>query len=136
MPKPKRILVIDDEESVRDAFSLSLRHEGYQVETAVSGEEGLERFASTSFDVVFLDLRMPGIDGVETLNRIRAVNPDVPVFIVTAFRSQFMERLADAAHRGLIFNVVDKPLTADQIRTVAHAALGDPQIYSGPEVRR
>lgn len=97
------------------------------METAASGEEGLTKAEARLPDLIFLDLRMPGIDGVETLRRLQGCCLGVPVYIVTAFRQEFTAALAQAAAEGLRFHVMDKPLKDEQIRTVVRAALVGPQ---------
>ncbi|MCK9532183.1 MAG: response regulator [Gammaproteobacteria bacterium] len=124
----KRILVIDDEPGVRDAFSDAL-DDMAQVDTAASGEEGLAKADEATPDLIFLDLKMPGIDGVETLRRLQQSAAGVPVFIVTAFHREFMDRLQEAAQAGLLFNVLDKPLDSDQIRVIARSVFEGPQAF-------
>ncbi len=80
----KRILIIDDDEAVRKAFALALRRSPYALIEAATGEEGADWQYEEPVDLVYLDLRMPGIDGVETLRRIRAVKPDLLVYIISA----------------------------------------------------
>lgn len=122
----KHILVIDDEESVRDAFALALEDTAYGVDTADCGVAGLEKAQQTRPDLIFLDLRMPGMDGVETLRRLHRCCPEIPVFIVTAFYQQFLEPLKQAADEGLQFELARKPLTGDQIREIASGILENP----------
>ena len=75
---PACILVIDDEESIRDSMSLVLRKEGYLVRSAVSGQEGLNRFGAEAFQVVFVDLKLPGTTGLQVLSRIKEASPTTP----------------------------------------------------------
>jgi signal transduction histidine kinase len=79
----KRLLVIDDEPGIRRMMSLSLAADGYQVFTAASGEEGLEVFAAEGPDMVLTDIKMPGMDGMEVLRRIKAVSPETEVIVIT-----------------------------------------------------
>ena len=73
----KHILVIDDDESVLESFVLALNDsDEYSVETASTGEEGVEKMKEITPDLIFLDLRMPGIDGIETLRLLRDINND------------------------------------------------------------
>ena len=78
-----KILVVDDEMSIRESFGLILEGK-YQVLTAASGEGALKQVASNKIDLAFLDIRMPGMDGLETLKRIKEIDPDVDVVMVTA----------------------------------------------------
>ena len=78
-----KLLLIDDEEGVRKIFSISLSREGYEVFTAASGKEGLEVFNRESPPVVITDLKMPGMDGLEVLRRIKEQNPHTEVIILT-----------------------------------------------------
>jgi two-component system response regulator (stage 0 sporulation protein F) len=79
-----RILIVDDEQSVREVLSEYFTEQGYTVENAGGGEEALTLLQRSTPDLVLLDVRMPGIDGVETLRRIREIAPDVSVIMVTA----------------------------------------------------
>lgn len=113
------ILVIDDDPAVRGAFKLILEEEGYSVREAENGLQGLEMVARERPDLVFLDLRMPGIDGVETLRRLKTIHSDLNIYIVTAFAAEFMEQLKSAHEEGLQFELASKPLSASQIRNIA-----------------
>ena len=79
-----RILIVDDEQSVREVLSEYFTEQGYTVETAGDGEEALAHVQRSTPDLVLLDVRMPGLDGVETLRRLRGIAPDLAVIMVTA----------------------------------------------------
>ncbi len=115
------ILVVDDDRAVRDAFELALMDEGYALQFADSGQIGLELAAARRPDLVFLDLNMPGMDGVETLRRLQAKDARIAVYIVTAFALEYMQRLRQANEDGLRFQLAAKPLSPEQIRTIAKA---------------
>ena len=115
---PKRILIIDDDSAVRCAFQLALRGEGYEILEADSGAAGVRLALAEDLDLVYLDLRMPGIDGVETLRRIRAAKPDLVVYIVTAFHREFFDELIQARQEGLRFELLRKPLERQQIISI------------------
>lgn len=120
----KRILVIDDEASLRDAFDLALSPAGYAVECAESGMKGVEAAIRQRPDMVFLDLRMPGMDGVETLRKLLAHDRSLKVCIVTAFAPEYMGGLNAARAAGLAFNLAAKPLLPKQILAIAEASIG------------
>ena len=119
----KRILVIDDEDAIRKCFELALEDSGYEVDTASSGMEGIEMLKSQSYDLVFLDLKMPGMNGVETLREIRKLNKDIPVYIVTAFYGEFFEELKHMAEQGVEFEVLNKPVDGDMILKLCQGVL-------------
>src|SRR5215467_8582650 len=80
-----RILIIDDEASIRESLETLLTLEGYTVETAPEGESGLDRVDRASYDLVLLDLALPGRNGLEILQLIRERNLDLPVIMITAY---------------------------------------------------
>ncbi len=80
------ILVVDDEEVMRESLAAWLREDGYTVETATSGAEALQKARSVDYAIYFVDLKMPGgIDGIETMMEVRKLHPDAPIIIVTAY---------------------------------------------------
>jgi CheY-like chemotaxis protein len=114
-----KILVIDDDPAVRGAFSLILGEAGYVVSEAEDGLQGVEMARAERPDLIFLDLRMPGIDGVETLRRLKAIDDRMCVYIVTAFSNEYMDQLKIAHDEGLNFQLASKPLSSKQIRHIA-----------------
>ena len=86
MPEaPAHILVIDDDKAMRDACFQILSRQGYRVELAASAKQGLSLLERLSFDTILLDLVMPDMDGLEALKKIRALDPDVEVIIITGY---------------------------------------------------
>lgn len=81
----KRILVVDDEEGLRLLYKEELEEEGAEVEVAASGEEALEKLENEPIDLVLLDIKMPGMDGVEVLRRVKEKWKDLPVVLCTAY---------------------------------------------------
>ena len=124
-----RILVIDDEPQVGMIFTKVLQAAGYEVVASETGEEGLKKL-DTKPDVVFLDIKLPGIDGVETLRRMRKVSPDVPVVMMTAYQT------VDSAVESMRLGACDyliKPLDNNRIKEVVKHALliaGAPTVTS------
>ena len=80
---PKKILLVDDEPLILKGLKYSLEKDGYETESAADGEEALERFAAGNFDMVLLDVMLPGVDGIEVCQRIRE-SSDVPIIMLTA----------------------------------------------------
>jgi len=107
-----RILVIDDEQSVRDILSRMLRTKGHEVVVASSGEEGIDRFRSDKFDIVFTDLGMPRISGWEVGKAIKEINPKVPIAMITGWG---MEMNREKMSGSGIDLVVSKPFDFDQV---------------------
>ena len=119
----KRLLVIDDNEDVRKSFILALENAPYEVNSAKSGEEGLASIAEKSYDLIFLDLKMPGLNGVETLRRIRNMDPGVPVYIITAFHEMYMVQLKELQKDKIDFELLKKPVLSSQINKISQAIL-------------
>src|SRR5829696_3894520 len=92
------ILIVDDEEIMREILEALLTREGYQVRMAASGEEGLELARTTTFDAAIVDVMMPGMDGLATLEELKKIDDDLPVLMVTAFAS--VETAIAAMKRG------------------------------------
>jgi len=107
-----RILVVDDEPAIRDTMRMILEYEGYECLTAGSGPEGLAMAERDAPDLVFLDIKMPGLDGLEVLGRIRAVNETLPVVIVSAHGTA---TTALEAGRLGAFRFIEKPLSKDYV---------------------
>ncbi len=116
---PARILVVDDEEGMREFLGILLQKEGYQVETAQSGEEALARLGKDRFELVITDLKMPKMSGIEVLNRIKEKDPDVGVVLITAYAST--ETAVDAM-RGGAFDYLAKPFDVEEMKEVVRGA--------------
>ncbi|WP_458503605.1 response regulator [Methylobacter sp.] len=116
------ILVIDDDPAVRSAFKLILEDDSFSVREAENGLQGIEMTLAERPDLIFLDLRMPGIDGVETLRRLKAIDETLNVYIVTAFATEYMDQLKSIHEEGVQFELASKPLSSEQIRNIAQTA--------------
>lgn len=113
----KRILVIDDDEVIRQLFKATLETSNYHVMTAQNGTRALELVRKWSFDLVFVDLKMPGIDGAETFRRIRQIDSSVPIVIITGYPiSELMEQVMEQGPFGIMrkpFGALDIQRSAD-----------------------
>jgi two-component system nitrogen regulation response regulator NtrX len=105
-----RVLVVDDEPGIRDTMRMILEYEGHDVQTAASGPEAIAAVERAAPDVVFLDIKMPGLDGLEVLSRLRAFNETLPVVMVSAHGTAMT---ALEAGRLGAFRFVEKPLSKD-----------------------
>ena len=114
------ILVIDDEESMRDSCSQLLTKEGYRVETAESGEEGLRKMDEVKPDLVLIDLKMPGMNGAKLLEEIRDKYPDVIRVVITGYAT--IDTAVDAMKRGA-YDFLPKPFTPDELRIIIRRGL-------------
>lgn len=115
-----RVLLVDDEGSLLLTLAANLELEGFEVVGAESGERALEIAATQPFDLVLSDIRMPGMSGVELFQKIRALQPDLPVVLMTAFA---LEELVDQALSEGAFTVLPKPFSIEQVTaTLLHAA--------------
>ncbi|MEW8013551.1 MAG: response regulator transcription factor [Candidatus Sedimenticola endophacoides] len=115
---------------VRDSFSLALGEE-YEVVGAADGDQGVRLARGRRSDLVFLDLRMPGLSGVETLRRLHLLDPGIDVCIVTGFYEEYLRELIQAGEEGIRFQVARKPIDQEKIRVIAESHLQGPQVYPG-----
>src|ERR687898_3327638 len=100
MPATRKgaILVVDDEEIMREILETLLTREGYEVRLAANSSEGLELAKSLPFDAAIVDVMMPGMGGVQTLDELKKIDEDLPVLMITAFAS--VENAIAAMKRG------------------------------------
>ncbi len=116
----RRILIVDDELSVRSSLAGWFREDGFQVEAAEDGRAALEAMARGPYDIVLLDLKMPGMDGIEVQKRIRELDPDATVIILTAYAS--VETAVAALKLGA-YDYVTKPVDPDDLSNLVRNAL-------------
>jgi two-component system response regulator FlrC len=129
-----RILVVDDEEGVRSFLAESLEIDGHQVEEAANGHEALERLRSRSFDLVLTDLRMPGMDGLELLQKVQAEQPEVEFIVLTAHGN--VENAVQAMKLGA-FDYIQKPVSGPaELRLLATRALERRRMRDQEEISR
>ncbi|PYG87345.1 response regulator receiver domain-containing protein [Ruminiclostridium sufflavum DSM 19573] len=110
-----KVLVVDDTKNIRMILTKCLELEGYEVMTAGDGKQALEMLMTNSFDLVFLDIKLPEIRGTEVLKRIRGMGIKTPVIIITAYAT--VKNAVDCTNLGAVA-YIQKPFSADKIRTV------------------
>jgi two-component system, NtrC family, nitrogen regulation response regulator NtrX len=115
-----RILVIDDETAIRDSMRMILEYEGYEVLSAPSGQEGIALVERESPDLVFLDIKMPSMDGLEALGRIKAVSDTIPVVIISGHGT--VSTAVEATKLGA-FDFLEKPLATERVLLSTRNAL-------------
>ena len=111
MPKP-RILVIDDEAAIRDSLKMTLEYEGYEFLAAATGQEGLALADRDAPDLVVLDIKMPGMDGLEVLDRLRATNDALPVIVISGHGT--IGTAVEATKKGA-FDFIEKPFASERV---------------------
>ena len=125
-----QVLVIDDDAVVGRSFDRVLSDKGYEVSTALSGEEALDTMNNNDFDLVFTDIKMPGMDGLEVTERIKERCPWTPVVVITGYGTEDNEAKASVLGAS---GFVRKPLTPEMIESVALKAVNDAEVANAPE---
>lgn len=129
MAQTKKVLVVDDDPVVSKSFDRVLTPKGYAVIAAGGGQEALEKLENEHYDVVFTDIKMPGMDGIEVARRIKASRPWMPVVIVTGYGSD--ENEAQAREAG-VTGFLRKPLSPEMIEASASSAFPEAAIVAEP----
>jgi two-component system nitrogen regulation response regulator NtrX len=115
-----RILVIDDEVAIRDSLRMILEYEGYEFLGAATGQDGLSLLGRETVDLAFLDIKMPGMDGLEVLQRIKAANETLPVVMISGHAT--VSTAVEATKLGA-FDFIEKPLASERVLVTIRNAL-------------
>jgi two-component system nitrogen regulation response regulator NtrX len=115
-----RILVIDDEAAIRDSLRMTLEYEGYEFVGAATGQEGLALAERDTPDLVILDVKMPGMDGIEVLDRLRSMNETLPVVVVSGHGT--IGTAVEATKKGA-FDFIEKPFASERVLVSLRNAL-------------
>jgi len=115
-----RILVIDDEAAIRDSLRMTLEYEGYDFVAAATGQEGIALVERESPDLVLLDVKMPGMDGLEVLDRLRAMNETLPVVVISGHGT--ISTAVEATKKGA-FDFIEKPFASERVLVSIRNAL-------------
>lgn len=120
MKDKPRILIIDDEEVMCDSCRQVCRKEGYSVETALNGEKGIKKTIEKKPDLVLIDLKMPGMNGIEVLERIKDINPGIVPIIITGYAT--IDSAVKAMKLGA-YDYIPKPFTPEELREITRKGL-------------
>ena len=118
----KRVLVVDDDRHMVRTLSDVLEFKGWEVGNAYSGEEAVNAAATKSYDVILMDVKMPGMDGVDAFKAIKSLRPDATVVLMTAYAAQ--DRLAEAERSG-VWRVLSKPVNIPALIELLGGAMSD-----------
>ena len=125
------ILIIDDEKSIRKTLSEILSYEGYKIDEAGDGEEGLKKFSEKTYDVVLCDIKMPKLDGIEFLDRSKLINPDVPVIMISGHGN--VDTAVEAVKKGA-FDYISKPPDLNRLLITLRNALDKQSLVAETKV--
>ena len=114
------ILVVEDKGSMQEMLTATLTNEGYEVDVASSGSEGIEKASQKRYDLVLTDLKLPGADGIKVLSEIKEMDPEVSVVVMTAFGT--VENAVEAMKIGA-FDFLTKPFDTDRLSLLIRRAL-------------
>jgi DNA-binding NtrC family response regulator len=127
------ILIIDDEKAIRKTLGEILSYEGYKIDEAGDGEEGLKKFKEKSYDVVLCDIKMPKIDGIEFLDKASEINPDVPIIMISGHGT--IETAVEAVKKGA-YDYVSKPPDLNRLLITIRNAMDKTDLVTETKVLR
>ncbi|MGM0379303.1 MAG: response regulator [Bacillota bacterium] len=116
----EKVLIVDDEKNIRMTLKQCLSNKDYDITLAINGEEALKKIKNDSFDLIFLDIKMPGLNGMEVLEKIRNFDQTINVIMMTAYGT--IERAVEAMKLGAV-DFIPKPFTPQEIRDIAQKVL-------------
>jgi DNA-binding response OmpR family regulator len=111
--KEKSVLIVDDEKNIRLTLSQALEASGWNIDTAVDGEEALSKLKEKEFGLILLDLKMPRMDGMEVLRHVSEIRPDIRIIVITAYGT--VESAVEAMKLGAA-DFIQKPFAPEEIR--------------------
>jgi DNA-binding response OmpR family regulator len=126
-----RILVVDDERNIRNNLGMVLEAEGYKVDTAGNGDDALLRVKEGRYDIAFIDIQMPKMDGLEVLRYVRGLRPKMPVVMLTAYGT--VSRAVEAMKLGAV-DFLEKPFDPKAIQLLCQEILARQRIGTGGTV--
>ncbi|MCO5237572.1 MAG: sigma-54 dependent transcriptional regulator [Chitinophagaceae bacterium] len=127
------ILIIDDEKAIRKTLGEILSYEGYKIDEAVDGDEGLRKFKEKNYDAVLCDIKMPKIDGIEFLDKVNGINPDVPIIMISGHGT--IETAVEAVKKGA-YDYVSKPPDLNRLLITIRNAMDKTNLVTEAKVLR
>jgi len=121
MPRQATILIVDDDKAMRDSCCHTLTYDGYRTETAKDGDGALQKIKQVKPDLVIVDLKMPGMSGMELLEKIEDIDPHIVSVVITGYAT--IESAVEAMKRNA-YDFLPKPFTPQQLRIVVERGLG------------
>lgn len=125
------ILIIDDEKSIRKTLTEILSFEGYKIDEAADGDEGLKRFSEKNYDLVLCDIKMPKLDGIEFLERAKMIHPDVPIIMISGHGN--IETAVEAVKKGA-FDYISKPPDLNRLLITLRNAIDKQELVTQTKV--
>ncbi len=119
------ILVVDDNQDLLETFAMILKRRGYHVQTAVNGSSAVNKFKEQNFDVTLMDIVMPEMDGVDAFKKIKEIQPEAPIILMTAYSD---EELIQSAKDEGAHQIMHKPIHIDQLIALINEVAGDQPI--------
>jgi DNA-binding NtrC family response regulator len=119
------ILVVDDNQDLLETFAMILKRRGYQVQTAVNGVSAVNKFKAQNFDVTLMDIVMPEMNGVDAFKKIKEMQPEAPIILMTAYSD---EDLIQSAKDEGVRQIIHKPIRIDQLIDLINEVAGDQPI--------
>jgi two-component system, NtrC family, response regulator HydG len=119
------ILVVDDNQDLLETFAMILKRRGYEVQTAVNGSSAVNKFKEQKFDVTLMDIVMPEMNGVDAFKKIKEIEPEAPIILMTAYSDD--ELIQSAKDEG-VRQIIHKPIRIDQLIDLINEVAGDQPI--------
>ena len=119
------ILVVDDNQDLLETFAMILKRRGYEVQTAVNGSSAIDKFKEQNFDVTLMDIVMPEMNGVDAFKKIKEIQPEAPIILMTAYSDD--ELIQSAKDEG-VRQIIHKPIRIDQLIDLINEVAGDQPI--------
>ncbi|NWF98406.1 MAG: response regulator [Nitrospirae bacterium] len=128
-----KVLIVDDDPMIRDALAEILSSVGgYNTEIAINGDEGIEKIKDTKYDIVFTDLTMPDVNGMDLLREAKKINSDVPVVVITGYST--IENAVAAMKEGA-YDFITKPFKIDKVISLANKIIGEKKLLDNIEIK-